>query len=509
MFYILLLFIQSIFASTSEVLSRPYTKTDQDTPPSHAVNCTSSSQTDTARPNSTTIVHSSMLPIRNAWWLISDEPAYTNGRQTTPPKSHNTYQSFLLEEAILNSTANHAEELLTLPFYPAQCQTIDNVEFWELMWQENQQSTQTFQIIEAQLKDQDNPAVKRLLSQLHAVGTLALVGLSQTMHAELSQLFTSILDELQALNANVTQITIPDKKYFIDTTHSGCLPWKSINYFSCYTRWLIKYRQNLQPKDDSNIAKLHTIVTKQINSFLSPRWDVPTPEEGELFPSPEFYAEWSSTSGVSDNAIEEFVAFASTQSSDDCKILQIMDAYEKAAIGWLNARQCRMHFNSYKRPIEWAFAPMRKANSPATREELRQLLELAKPMLTVHMPVSYTTTAPYLLRNPQESYQRTVQFPLHGALRAPLPPKQTIFLPGSEHLAHAKKWHANVARVLRAAGGELHPSDPSGTIECTDLSDYDLCPEFPPHQEVNASQQTSPLEDSSNPEANDAQCIIQ
>ncbi len=290
-------------------------------------------------------------------------------------------------------------------------------------------------------------------AQLHAIGTLALAGLSQSMYKGLSKLFHKTLFTLKAARRapDISQITMPRKEVFINAMHKDLFPWQSISTFSHYTRWLIGYHKRLTPRSNPIIAELRKIVAQQINDFLSPKWHITTPTGGALFPSAQMQSEWETPLCMPDEYVTEFLFFAATQSKENCKFPQIIEAYEKAAIEMCNAHKCLLDFTCSLQATQWTFQQKALAGR---KEDLQKLLDDAKPMLTVNIPSSDSTTAEFLLINPAEHHHLSdVNTRALCCIWVPTQPHKKNFTPGPAHLERAHKWHASFLKLFIKAGG--------------------------------------------------------
>ncbi len=468
MLHIFLLLAYNIFASTSDVLLQPYEE--------NLLSPTQFSKLDVNNPEKTATPPGVTVPeysppyisteglsiplIRQAAFQVRNEPI-SEGK--VPAEDWPCFD-YMLEQAFLSSNKSHPVGLLQIIFQPSKCSPLNS----RAIWEDNQQSISIFQVIEHRLEHEKGSKTRKLLSQLHSVGTLALASFSPTMYSELSSLFNTIYNELKTIDEEITRtaIAMPQKSIFVNAMHRDTLsPWQNIGSVSHYARWLIEYRKSLSSEADAHSTELHKIVTQQINAFLSPAWNTPAPTEASLFPSLTSQIEWNTALWMSDDYVKEFLAFAKTQPCDECKFTQIIEAYEKSAIELINARECRFHFSFYKRPIEWIFDPKRKSNSIETDRELDELLSKATPMLTVNIPTGYAQTASCRVLDPHASYAFRSSVELHSSFPVPHGPKASSFIPGSDHLNRATKWHIDFAEEFTKAGGALHADD------LADLSD--------------------------------------
>ncbi len=463
MFYIFLLFASySIFASTADVIAQPYIEDKQC--PNQFAKLDLQNPEKTATPPGVTISENgeyayisttgrSIAQIRAAAFAFHNSPI----PERWTPSRYWPFFDYLLENVFLSCAHHHPVGLLQLIFHSSKCIPLNS----QAIWEDNQKHLSVFQVIEQRLEYEQDSKTRKLLSQLHSVGTLALAGLSETMHSELSNLFDTIYSELKLVDEEITHtaIAMPKKAVFIHARHQeyqGLLPWQSIGAFSHYTRWLIEYRKTLSPGNDAHTAELYKIVTKQINAFLSPQW---TSVDDTIFPSLPHHSDWNTVLWISDEYVKEFLTFAATQSCDECKFTQIVAAYEKASIELLNAKECVSQLHRYLHNLEWIIL----SNNTTMDEEPKEILEKAKPMLTVNIPTGDGQTTPYLLRDPYKAYRQLLIRESHAMSVLKLhEPKASKFVPGSDHLRHAQKWHQYFVTIFTKAGGE-------GFIE------FDLC----------------------------------
>ncbi len=452
MLYIVFLFITSLYASTADTLTQRYAWLHASEHDAQGITPPGITKSDTGL-ISVSKENLSIPEIRTAaFHTLSD-------LDLSPLSPNKSWLSFdpSIESVLSQQTTTHPAGLLQLLHTPSQNWPIQSHMARLEMWRENKKGLQTFRNIELHLTLTASPKAHELFTQLHTVGTLALAGLSKTMYTELSTLFDSILRQLEYCEEKIdlSQIALPQKTQFIDTMHGDLLPWQSIGTFAHYTRWLIEYRKSLADKEDANSAELHKIVTKQINSFLSPQWSAPSPAARTLFTSLSPQHEWGTALWLSDAYIKEFLNFAATQNHGDCKFKQIVDAYTKSAIEILNARECRFHFLWSIPAMKWAF--WQPALSNTKDEKLSEFLKEATLMFTINVPTDYSETAECLLLDPKTCYQQSLD-PIwsHTTLITLPKPEREHFIPGSDHFDHAQKWHCSFENTLRDTG-ELPP----------------------------------------------------
>ncbi len=434
MFYIFLLFIHSIFASTSEVISTDLEVStikceysamkgsrvkDLTYPPGVKPINLWSSQINTEEH---TLKHT-----RLAAFMTRNKPYLDAFREhsSTPQ----TWPYFDYNKCASGPTPTN---LLQMLYQDTPCHPINR----KAIWKENIQGASTFTLIENLLEDITlDSHTKHLLSQLHAVGTLALAGLSKNMYTELSELFITILEKLDESSwhrkSELKLIKLPSKEHFLNTMHGNIFPWQNIGIFSPYTHWLIQYRANLAPDHADFDAEIHAIVTKQINAFLSPEWSFSRPWAS-------LQADWRTALWVSEDYIKEFLEYSKTQSEKDCTFAQILERSERAAIGYLNATMCCTFYKSSLPAMRHAFHGI-KFTHPHWNDK-RSVWDAARPMLHFNIPLSAEECTSVSLLEPREEYNDFEPETRHTPHFVETP-KEDHFIPGSSHLELAQNWH--------------------------------------------------------------------
>ncbi len=358
-------------------------------------------------------------------------------------------------------TGSDPVHLLSLVYHKSPCHPINSY----AIWLESITGTPSFTLMEKLLTDANlDSTTKKLLTQLYTVESLTLAALSETMYTELSALFSTILVALKERSclspSQLESLTLPKKTRFVDAMHGPLLPWQSIGAFSHYTRWLIEYRKNLDLNTTFN-AEIHTIITKQINSFLSPEWHFTRPWS-------DLQEDWRTALWIPDEYIKEFLAYAQTQSSTDCKFEQIVDIYEKAAIEVLNAQRCCSLYRLSLPAMKNAFHEVHFTHSNWRHKAA--IWSAAEGMTSFNIPVSFKQLAPYHLLSPQDTYYAyNPPAPLSYTPHFPAPPQAAHFLPGSTHFMRAKVWHDKLS-----AGYEKMTSITSQTLPVKEYTAQDL-----------------------------------